>query len=398
MGELTQIIEEQLSAEEAQEAKPAAPEPEAQEEPQEVKESPDKNVLAPGVEQIAKAQADAEEAQEEADAEAEDEAGVDPPVDEAEEAEEPGGDRPEAGDAEAPEEEADEGPEDSETLTADDVPEDLEFEVKVDGEVTEVSLKELRDSYQLATFSREQIKETKKLQTKLQSAQRALMQDPMYTLEQLFTGQMGSAKRAHQYLRMLTGEWMSAELEYEALPPEQKQIWDEKRQLEMEKRRLTDEQAKQGGDRQQALDARAQEADQELKAAIRNTKLPNSKQVRQAVMDIWIQNIRSGIALTAEQAANIVKQRRAKHFEELSSSLPKGELIEQFPEFAEKVRNEGKKRVKDKKRQALSVKPGEAARPSEEAKPTKPARRGKKPKRFTSGGEYLSHLDKKYPR
>jgi hypothetical protein len=292
--------------------------------------------------------------------------------------------------------EFEEGDPEPRELQAEDVPDELEFEVTVEGEKSNVSLKELRTSYQVRAYADRQIRETKMMQGKLIGARKALMQDPMFTIEQLFAGQFGNADRAHKYLSMLVGEWMNKELEFESLPEDQKQIWRDKRQLELEKKRMTEERQQEAStSHSTALTERQQQVDEQLRAALVKTKMGNSKEVRQAVLNEWGQSFKDGIRLTAEEAANIVKARRAKHFENLVKTLPEDELLDRFPEFANKVRKTDKKRVKQKKRQVLSTKTGKAAAP--DGAPTKPVRRGTKPK-FTSGSEFLSHLDKKFPK
>lgn len=385
MGELADIIEESLVESEAAEAKAAeVPDPAAE-------DRPDNTVLEAGVEIAAKAEADALDAQEEADAkELEDKAALDETAGEADEAEGPGGDRPEAGDAEAAEEEADEEPA---PFTADDVPDDLEFMVKVDGETSKVPLKELKDSYQLRVYADRQIKDARESQASLERTKKAIMQDPLHAAEQLYAGMFGSQESAHQYLSVVVGNWMQKELQFEQMPPEQKEMWRKNRELELNKQRFAEEQQQAQQTQQQTVSKEAYSSVvQQAQAAMAKVGLGDSKEIESLVLVEWRDKVRAGIQLTAEGAANIVKQRRDKHFDDLVNTLPEDELIQHFPDFAEKVRAADRKRVKQKKRQVLSTKTGEAAN-----KPTKPVRRGTKPK-FASSNEYFDALAKKFPR
>jgi hypothetical protein len=389
MGELADAIEATLAEEESAPAEPVET-PEPQETDPALQERPDNTVLEAGVEVAAKAEADAAEAQEAEDAEKK--AALDKAAEEAEGAEGPGGDRQEAGDAEAPEEEADEA--EPEVLTSDDVPEDMEFPVKVDGETSKVSLKDLKDSYQLRVYADRQIKEARETQGALERTRKALMQDPLHAVEQLYAGMFGSQDSAHQYLSLVVGKWMQKELEFEQMPPEQKEIWRKNRELELERRRFEEERTQtQQAQQQNGAQAAQQQVITDVRNAMEKLDLGDSREVERAILIEWRDKVSSGIQLTAEGAANIVKQRREKAFQDLVKTLPSDELIQQFPEFAEKVREADRKRVKEKKRQALSTKTGEAA----QKKPTKPVRRGTKPK-FSSSHEYFDELAKKFPK
>jgi hypothetical protein len=209
-----------------------------------------------------------------------------------------------------------------------------------------------------------------------EAIKKSLLGDPLDTYEKLLAGAIGSEQRAHDVTRQLVIDYLNRELELERMPPEQRALMSEKRRIELETKRLQEEKAAQERVQQASMGNLQQRAIAMCQQGMVAAGLPNREDVLQAVARTLHQAMSSGINLSPEKAAAIVKEQRKSQLQSYQQQgLPIGDLLAAFPEFESDIRRHAAKRAQHpatKASQAVS-----AAAESQTEEPTKTPRRDK---------------------
>jgi hypothetical protein len=210
-------------------------------------------------------------------------------------------------------------------------------------------------------------------------------QDPLNAFLSHATRELGDQGKAEELLKQIVTDKAWEYVSEQEMSPEQQELLQERKKSAAYEKRLREIEENQKRQAQQAqVQTIRTQIDAQVSDAINAVKLPRDPEVVKMVANEMLMAHRSGIALTARDAAANVKQRLPDRVAQLAAFLSADELTKRFPDLVARLRKADVKEVTEKKLRASTLQ-GRAA------KPTQPDRR-ESPKRVTSASQYRKLL------
>ena len=249
--------------------------------------------------------------------------------------------------------------------------------VTVEGEEIEISEEEAIAGYQRAKTSMRRFQEAAQKEKQAQAALESILKNPVSALRGLFTQALGGDRqKAEEAIFEAFKEPVGNHLQMLFAPEEEKK----KRTLEMEKQRLEEDiEAMNAEKASQEESTRqveyAQQLDREIGSALKETSLPKEPAVIKRICDLMASYIQGGYQdVTPLEVAQIVREERAGQFKEVFNSMSEEELLEKYPEQAERISRAVAEKIKNGKAPTRST--GKRKAVDEDGQPTKRRRRG----------------------
>jgi hypothetical protein len=258
---------------------------------------------------------------------------------------------------------------------------EISFTVRVNGKdsTEKATLHELIDSFQKSKASDEKFREAAHKEKGVKSALGMLLGDPVKGMVQLVMAQHGcDATQAENvvddffidhYARKLTQEQADSKLS-----PEARELKKTKAELEAIRKRDADAVAQR--ERQTAethADEYLRKVNTDLMAAIKAADMNADSAIVKAVLQKIAKSFSLGREITADVALKAVLRERKAQLEELFKTLPLGELIEKYPEHADKLRKIDSDRLqKNRAKLKGETRPGATRPATSTSTPAKP--------------------------